>query len=170
MAQIYVSIGSNIHRHRYITAALDALADRFGELQISPIYESEAVGFDGENFYNLVAGFSTGLSVASLVSVCRAIEDANGRLRTGPKFSARTLDIDILTVDDAVGEVDGVVLPRAEILSNAFVLQPLFDIAPEVAHPADGRSYRQLWQAYNSEQKLWAIDFEWRGQLISKAA
>jgi len=169
MPQIYVSIGSNIDRHRYITASLDALSEHFGELLISPVYESESVGFDGDNFFNLVVGFTTELSVAELTATCRDIEDANNRLRVGPKFSARTLDIDILTYGDVQGVVDSVDLPRGEILTNAFVLLPLCDIAPDALHPKTGTSYRQLWQDYDVNQKLWPIDFEWSGRVISKA-
>ena len=56
MALIYLSLGSNIDRRQYICAALDALAENFGELDISSVYESESVGFEGDSFYNLVVG------------------------------------------------------------------------------------------------------------------
>ena len=170
MAQVYVGIGSNIERERHVLAALDALADSFGELRISSVFESEAVGFAGEHFYNLVAGFETSLGVGQLSRVLKAIEDSNGRCRKGPKFSGRTLDIDILTYDDRKGSVDGVELPRAEILKNAFVLQPLAEIAPERLHPVEGQTYAELWQAYDKQkQRLWPVDFVWRGAVISRA-
>lgn len=168
MAWIHVSIGSNIDRERHITAALDALAERFGELSISPVYESEAVGFAGENFLNLVAGFHTSLTLGELSASLREIETANGRTRTEQRFSARTLDIDILTCDHWCGESDGILLPRPEILQNAFVLRPMADLVPEVLHPGTGRSYAELWASYDSPQKLWRIDFQWRGRCISE--
>lgn len=168
MAQVYVSIGSNIERERHVTAALDALADRFGALAISPVYESEAVGFEGDHFLNLVVGFATGLPVGELVSVLREIENANGRVRTGQRFSGRTLDIDILTYDDCVGDIDGVSLPREEILHNAFVLLPLADIAPQQRHPQAGLCYAELWRQYSRPQKLWPVDFSWRGEWVSR--
>ncbi|QFT53338.1 2-amino-4-hydroxy-6-hydroxymethyldihydropteridine diphosphokinase [Microbulbifer sp. THAF38] len=162
MAQVYLSLGSNINRAQYIRAALDALAGRFGELQVSRIFESEAVGFQGDNFYNLVVGLQTDLPVGQLALCLRGIEDANGRLRSGPKFSARTLDIDILTYDHLTGTVDGVKLPRGEIVKNAFVLQPLAEIAPEVLHPVEQKTYRQLWNEYDqASQKLWPVEFIW---------
>lgn len=170
MNTVYVSIGSNIDRERHITQALDALALHFGELVLSSIYESEAVGFDGDPFYNLVAKFETPLSVAELAPLLREIETQNGRLRGTVKFSARTLDIDILTFNDAVGEVDGVKLPRAEIEHNAFVLLPLAEIAPDALHPVTGASYRAMWAAYEKVQALWPVDFVWREQAISFAA
>ncbi|MFC6669685.1 2-amino-4-hydroxy-6-hydroxymethyldihydropteridine diphosphokinase [Marinobacterium aestuariivivens] len=170
MARVYVSIGSNIERERNIASGLDALALAFGELTLSSVFESEAVGFDGDHFYNLVAGFDTGLAVGELSRVLKEIEDRNGRCRQGPKFSARTLDIDILTYDDLRGKVDGVDLPRAEILKNAFVLRPLAEIAPEETHPKAGRTYAELWQAYDKQQqRLWPVDFVWQGKVISKA-
>ncbi|WP_444895330.1 2-amino-4-hydroxy-6-hydroxymethyldihydropteridine diphosphokinase [Microbulbifer sp. JMSA004] len=162
MAQVYLSLGSNINRAQYIRAALDALTGRFGELQVSRVFESEAVGFQGDNFYNLVVGLQTDLPVGQLALCLRGIEDANGRLRSGPKFSARTLDIDILTYDHLTGTVDGVKLPRGEIVKNAFVLQPLAEIAPEELHPVEQKTYRQLWDEYDqASQKLWPVEFIW---------
>ncbi len=169
MTTVYVSIGSNIEREKHVLAALDALAENFGELLISPIYESEAVGFDGDHFFNLVAGFETSLSVGELSALLRDIEHRNGRTRSETRFSGRTLDIDILTYDQYNGEIDGIKLPRAEILANAFVLLPLADIAPQAVHPVSGATYAALWQAYDRPQKLWPVNFFWRGQQISRA-
>lgn len=170
MAQVYVSIGSNIDREEHITACLDAMAECFGELTLSPIYESEAVGFGGDNFYNLVAGFSCHRTVGELAALLRAIENDNGRRRDGPRFSSRTLDIDILTYGDTTGVVDGVKLPRDEILENAFVLWPLANVAPDTPHPLVGTTYAELWRAYDKRrQHLWPIDFSWHGQVISSA-
>ena len=162
MATVYLSLGSNIDRNKHLGAGLDALVEAFGDLKMSQVYESEAVGFDGDNFYNLVAAIDTDLSVGELALKLRNIEDENGRVRSGPKFSARTLDIDILTYDDCTGEVDGVKLPRGEILKNAFVLLPLSELAPNTLHPLEGKTYQQLWEAYDqASQKLWPVAFDW---------
>jgi 2-amino-4-hydroxy-6-hydroxymethyldihydropteridine diphosphokinase len=170
MTQIYLSLGSNVDRHNNILAGLDALADSFGELHISSVYESKSVGFDGSNFYNLVVGAQSSLSIAELSELLKRIEDNNGRKRTGPKFSPRTLDIDILTYGDFVGVESGIELPRAEITKNAFVLLPLAEIAPDVLHPQLQKTYRELWQEYDqASQQLWAIDFIWRDKTISSA-
>lgn len=168
MSRVYLSLGSNIDRYRHISAALDALAADFGALDISTVYESEAVGFDGSNFLNLVVGMHTDLPIGDLSTRLKQIEDENGRNRKGPKFSPRTLDIDILTVDDFVGEDSGVELPRDEITKNAFVLLPMAELAPDTLHPSLKRSYSELWQGYDqSAQKLWPVGFEWRGEEIS---
>lgn len=168
MTAIYLSLGSNVDRRKHIVAALDALTELFGELHISSVYESKSVGFNGSNFFNLVVGANTDFSIGELSERLKKIEDANGRLRNGPKFSPRTLDIDILTYGDFVGVEAGVELPRAEIIHNAFVLLPLSEIAPDLLHPQLGVTYASLWANYDKTlQFLWAILFEWRGELIS---
>ena len=120
--RVYLSLGSNIDREKNILACHDALAEHFGELIISPVYESESVGFSGDSFYNLVVGIDSALSVGELAVIMRDIETVNKRSRAGPKFGPRTLDIDILTYGDVSGVVDGVTLPRDELTENAFVL------------------------------------------------
>lgn len=168
MSRVFLSLGSNIDRYRHIAAALDALSAQFARLDISTVYESEAVGFAGRNFLNLVVGVDTELSIAELSARLKQIEDDNGRNRSGPKFSPRTLDIDILTVDDLVGDREGVHLPRDEITKNAFVLLPMAELAPDTPHPALGVTYAELWRAYDkSQQKLWPVAFEWRGRDLS---
>ncbi len=163
MTTVYLSLGSNIDRERYIVAALDALAENFGDLRISSVYESEAVGFKGDSFFNLVVAIETQCSVGRLSAALKAIEDENGRTRQGPKFSGRTLDIDILTYGSAVGDVEGVELPRREITENAFVLWPLAEIAAGDLHPELQQSYEALWSAYDkSAQQLWVVEFKWR--------
>jgi 2-amino-4-hydroxy-6-hydroxymethyldihydropteridine diphosphokinase len=159
MACVFVSIGSNIDKEKNIKACLQDLANHFTQLELSPIYESEAVGFSGDNFFNLVAKFTTSLTVGELNTALKAIEDKHGRERSGPKFSGRTLDIDILTYDNLVGVVDGVVLPRDEITQNAFVLLPMKDIAADVLHPQLDVTYARLWFFYDKDkQNLWPVE------------
>lgn len=141
----WISVGSNIDRERSIRGAVDDLRAAFGPLVVSPVYETDAVGFDGDPFYNLVVGIETGQTVVEIRQTLRAIEDARGRLRESEKFAPRTLDLDLLTWGDAVGIVDGYALPRDEILKYVFVLAPLADVAPNERHPADGRTYDRLW-------------------------
>lgn len=160
MAQIYISIGSNIERQKHIQAAVTELQRYFGPLQLSSVYESEAVGFSGDAFYNLVAGAHTDFSIAQCVSLFKQIEDAYGRDRSSARFSGRTLDLDLLTYDDVVCQ-QPVTLPREEICHNAFVLWPLSEIAPDAVHPLNGKSYATLWQHYDKEQKLWPVPFNW---------
>lgn len=158
MSRVYLSLGSNIDRHKHIRNALHELSALFGQLLLSQVYESEAVGFEGDPFYNLVVGLDTEFSIGELQAQIKRIEDDNGRVRGGPKFSSRTLDIDILTYCDFAGEEDGVVLPRDEITKNAFVLLPLSEIAGDEIHPELDKSYKTLWEEYDkSKQKLWPV-------------
>lgn len=141
----WISVGSNVDRDACIRGAVDDLRAAFGGLVISPVYETEAVGFDGDAFYNLAIGIETDQTVAKIRQTLRAIEDSRGRLRGSEKFAPRTLDLDLLTWGNAVGIVDGYELPRDEILKYAFVLAPLADVAADERHPADGRTYARLW-------------------------
>lgn len=166
MSFITLSLGSNQQPHRHLSLALDALAEHFGELTLSPVYESEAVGFEGDNFLNMVVALNSDLPLCSIRDLLKAIEDQNGRDRTQKKFSGRTLDIDILTCDDLQGEFDDMVLPRPEITENAFVLKPLADICPTQIDPVSGESYSALWQAYDRPQKLWPIEFVWHNRVL----
>ncbi|WP_101674835.1 2-amino-4-hydroxy-6-hydroxymethyldihydropteridine diphosphokinase [Alloalcanivorax mobilis] len=162
MATVFLSLGSNIDREHNIHSGLDHLAEAFGELALSPVYESEAVGFDGSPFYNLVVQIDTALAVAELAEALRHIERAHGRVRGEKKFASRTLDIDILTYDQLSGDVDGVNLPRDEILKHAFVLKPLADLAPRAEHPVLRRGYAALLEEYDFPgQRLWTVPFQW---------
>lgn len=170
MVEVCLGLGSNVEPEQHIRAALNALAATFGDLQISRVFESEAVGFTGNNFYNLVVLVQTALDIPELVTVLRGIENDNGRDRSKPKFSPRTLDIDILTYGDLVGVFNGVQLPREEIVQNAFVLWPLAELLPDRKHPENGQTYSELWNAYAKQsQQLAPVDFYWRGEFISKA-
>lgn len=162
MSRYYLSLGSNINRYLNLTAALDALQENYGEIVLSPMYESASVGFAGAHFLNNVVGIETQTALPELAAQLKQIEADNGRVRNGEKFSGRTLDIDILTCDNCCGVFAGITLPREEILFNAYVLKPLADIAGDEIHPAVGQSYRQLWQAYDhASQPLQAVPFRW---------
>lgn len=169
MAKVLLSLGSNEDREFHIISCLDALNSHFTILALSSVYESESVGFAGEPFYNMVVEIETDLELSALNESLKKIEDENGRRRDVPRFSGRTLDVDILLYDDLVGMVAGIELPREEITQNAFVLLPLAEIAPEGIHPVRQQSFATLWQSYDKAQKLWPIDFTWQGQAISKA-
>ncbi|MDH5728200.1 MAG: 2-amino-4-hydroxy-6-hydroxymethyldihydropteridine diphosphokinase [Gammaproteobacteria bacterium] len=161
MARVFVSIGSNIEPKQKVRSALMALRLAYGELQISPVYESVAVGFEGENFLNLVVAFDTNADVWQVFRHLREIEAANGRIRGGAKFAARSLDLDLLLYDDLLLDAPDLKLPRDEIHRYAFVLRPLADIAPDRIDPSCGQSYAKLWQSFDaSGQDLWIVEFE----------
>ena len=160
MARIYISLGSNIDRERHTRAGVQAVRERFGDLILSSVYESEAVGFEGDAFYNMVIACDVDEGVHETNRILAEIEDAHGRDRSGPRFSSRTLDLDLLLYDDVVLDENGLKLPRGEILKNAFVLWPLAEIAPDLVHPVAGKSYAELWFDFDkTRESLAPIEF-----------
>ncbi len=164
MVTIYISLGSNINREQNTRAGIQALKQAFGELILSAVYESEAVGFEGDAFYNMVISCEVNSSVHQTNQILRDIEDDHGRDRSSPKFSSRTLDLDLLLYDDLQISEKGLSLPRAEILKNAFVLWPLAEIAPQLKHPEMQTSYAELWAAFDrSKESLQPVAFSFKG-------
>lgn len=149
---VYVGVGSNIEPGRHVRAALADMEQRFGPLRVSPVYRTQAVGFDGADFLNLVAAFATDEDVHAVDAALNELERANGRRPGGPRFAARSIDLDLLLYGDLVLHEPGLVLPRPEILEHAFVLKPLADLAPDLAHPLSGESYAQKWRRFRSPE------------------
>ncbi len=145
----YISIGSNINKDQHIPASLSALEQAFGKLTVSSIYESEAVGFTGDVFYNLVVGFDSDLEVKAVAKLLRQIELDNGRTRDSRKFAARTLDLDLILYGDLIVNDGRLQIPRDEIEHYAFVLEPLAEIAPPLKHPISHLSYAELWDKFD---------------------
>ncbi len=163
MAHVFLSLGTNKDRHLHLAQAHQALSALFGDVRYSSIFESEAVGFKGDPFFNLVAEVHTSLSIKSLSEQLKAIEDANGRDRSAPKFSGRSLDIDLLTYDNQVGNAEGIQLPRPETVKEAFVLWPMAELAPQHYHPGTESTYPELWADFQQTQPmkaqaLWKIE------------
>lgn len=147
----YISIGSNIDKEINIPSSLKALAQTFGDLKVSSIYETEPVGFVGDSFYNLVVRFESELSAKEVAKLLRQIELDHGRTRDSQKFSARTLDLDLILYGDQIISDGRLQIPRDEIERYAFVLEPLAEIAPDEKHPISGITYQALWQNYNKQ-------------------
>ena len=163
MPRVYVGIGSNIDREHNLRGAVRELAAHYGPLMLSPVYESRAVGFEGENFYNLVAGFDTSESIESIREILSRIESQFGRTRRENRYSARTLDLDLLLYGDAVRHDAGANLPHPDIRRYAFVLRPLADIAPDLTHPETRQTCAEMWAQFETEKKnIWKAAFELR--------
>jgi|TARA_B110000211_G_scaffold67837_1_gene78281 2-amino-4-hydroxy-6-hydroxymethyldihydropteridine diphosphokinase len=157
-----LSIGSNIDAESNIRAALDALNLEFENIRSSTTYESQAIGFDGDNFLNLVVLADTNKGLDDVTTFLKRLEDRLGRDRLQTRFSGRTVDVDILLYGNESGMFCGIELPRPEVTENAYVLQPLAELLPDVVHPATGMSYLKLWQDYDkSKQRLWATEIDW---------
>lgn len=143
MANVYLSLGSNIEREANLCAAMQRLQQDFANVIFSQVYETPAAGFAGEPFFNLAAGLTTELTPTELKHYLRELEQAHGRVRGEEKFSSRTLDIDLLLYDDWNLQPH-INLPHHDILTYAFVLFPLAEIAPTVMHPVLQRPIGKL--------------------------
>ena len=161
MPTAYLSLGSNLEPERHLRAAVVALRERFGDVDVSTVYRFPAVGYQGPDFLNAAAAIRTDLSPAALNDWLHALENAHGRDRSGPRYSDRTLDIDIVLYDDVVAEGAGNLrIPRDE-LRHAFVLKPLAEIAPDALHPTHGRSVAALWREHPDHDTAFdAVDVE----------
>lgn len=146
MSTAWLGLGSNVDAEAHIRAGIEELREKFGSVTLSPVYTSTSVGFDGEDFINLVARVETDMHPLALRQFLRNFEDRNGRKRDVPKFSDRTLDIDILLYDDLVLHSPKLQIPRAEILKFSHVLKPLADLEPDLVHPAELRSMQEIWK------------------------
>lgn len=149
MGRVYVGVGSNINRGANIRSAVKALRKAFGDLLVSTVYETESVGFEGDDFYNLVIGFDTDLSVHEVSARLHDIENQHGRNRGSGHMSSRTLDLDLLLYDDVIMHEAGVQIPRGDITKYAFVLKPLSEIAGDRVHPETGQRFSELWAGYS---------------------
>lgn len=163
MARIYIGLGTNIDRERNLRAGVRTLREKFGRLDLSTVYETRAVGFEGENFYNMVIGADTGLTPHQVFEVLRAIEHEHGRQRQQPRYSSRTLDLDLLLYDDQVLKEAEFEIPRYDIDEYPFVLKPLAELDGKRRHPVKGKPFAQLWDEFDqSETGMWpvTVDFD----------
>lgn len=161
MARIYIGIGTNIDRERNLRSGVRRLRETFGELDLSTVYETEAVGFEGDNFYNMVAGADTELSPEMVYDLLHEIEYEYGRERSQPRYSSRTLDLDLLLYDDRVMQTDKFELPRYDVDEYPFVLAPLAELDGTRRHPVHGKTFAELWYAYDkSNLRMWPINID----------
>ncbi|HEY0178095.1 MAG TPA: 2-amino-4-hydroxy-6-hydroxymethyldihydropteridine diphosphokinase [Dokdonella sp.] len=160
MHRAWLSLGSNVEPERHLRAALAELRERFGALTVSPVYRFAAVGFDGPDFLNLAAGLDTELGPVALDAWLHALEDRHGRRRDVPRYSDRTLDVDIVLFDGVVQRGPGhLEIPRKE-LAEAFVLKPLVDVAPTLRDPRSGRTLREAWDAIAGTVAFERVDLD----------
>jgi 2-amino-4-hydroxy-6-hydroxymethyldihydropteridine diphosphokinase len=160
MTQVYVGVGSNIDREANIRSGIAALRRAFGEVVVSTVYETEPVGFEANNFYNLVIGFDTELSVRDVAQRLHRIEEHHGHEHRSSHLSSRTLDLDLLLYDDLVVHEADLDVPRPDVTRYAFVLRPLSEIAGDAVHPETGKRIAEIWRSYaGSTAKMWPVKF-----------
>jgi 2-amino-4-hydroxy-6-hydroxymethyldihydropteridine diphosphokinase len=151
MPNVYVAIGSNVDASRNVAKAIAELKRVFPDTRVSSWYQNRAVGFEGDDFINCVAGFTTDQSVHEVVSELQAIETLCDRPRGAPRWAPRTMDLDILLYDDLVCAEPKLKLPRPDLMKRAFMLGPLAELAPDVVHPTEGLTIAALWQRFDRD-------------------
>ena len=152
MPKIYIGVGSNIDKHVHIPQVINELAEEFGRIDVSPIYETPAEGFSGENFFNLVIAVESEISAHEMRSYLRQLEAQHGRVRDSKnQFISRTLDLDQLLYGSSQINQDGVHVPSSDITNYAFVLKPLVDIAGDMTHPILRLTFTQLWDRFDKQ-------------------
>ena len=121
----YLSLGSNINPELNLNLAIASLSKILVETQCSSIYKTQAEGFDGDDFLNLIFCGTSSLSFESLNQKLKDIENSSGRDRNSPKFSSRTLDIDIVL---QLSNDEEILFESDEIVKYSFVSEPLEEI------------------------------------------
>jgi len=149
MPEVYVAAGSNVEPERHMQQAVAELARAFPGVRFSSWYRNRAVGFEGDDFINLVAGFGTALPVDRVLERLHEIESRCGREREAARWAPRSMDLDVLLYGDLECDEPGLRLPRPDLLKRAYMLGPLAELAPEVRHPTAGLTIAELWRRFD---------------------
>jgi 2-amino-4-hydroxy-6-hydroxymethyldihydropteridine diphosphokinase len=167
---VALGLGSNHDAEANLSSGLDELLLQFHDLALSSVFRSQARDGAAPDYLNMVVGIETDMPLPELNKLLKKIEDKHRRDRSSPEPERITLDIDLLLYGDKSGNLDGVILPRPEILTAAYVLWPLSQIAKKKKHPTLKQAYADLWQAFDkTRQEIAPVAFEWHERVISRA-
>ena len=154
---VLIGIGSNTgDRVTYLQSAIDAIHTQIGSIdQLSNLYQTPALGFEGEDFINGCLKVSTQLEASKVLDKLLAIEQSLGRTRyQDGQYHSRTIDLDLLFYDRLISKSERLELPHPRLHERRFVLQPLADIAPELEHPILKKTIRTLLETCEDESLL----------------
>ncbi len=167
--RIYLGLGSNTRPYENLRSCLDWLAHSFGHLVVSPAYRSPAYGFSGADFINLVVAIDSAISPQALKSWLVWLENIHGRNRQQPRFSDRTLDVDILLFGNLVAPQWQI--PREETFQQPYILKPLRDLAPDLTPPQSEQSVDMLWQSMQARghAPIEPVDLGWPKEQSQKS-
>ena len=150
MAIIFLGLGSNESPQENLKLAVRELKSRYGELALSRVYQSAAVGFSGADFLNLVVRLRSEDLPSAIRDEIELIHNLAGRDRSSDKWESRPLDIDLLLYNDLVLDDRLVRVPRDDILQYSFVLRPMAELAPQHRHPVTGKTMLEHWQEFDA--------------------
>jgi 2-amino-4-hydroxy-6-hydroxymethyldihydropteridine diphosphokinase len=153
MAEVCVGLGSNARPVHHLQFACRELAALLTSLRCSEVYAGAALDGATGRYLNMVVAGGSDLSAAALQAALRAIERRAGRRRGGTEV---TLDLDLLLYDDVVDAQ--LRLPREDVLTRAFVLRPLAELAPRLRHPLTGRRLDEHWAEFAKTQPQAALE------------
>ena len=155
----YLGLGSNLgNRHQNLERALAFLSQRLKVANVSSIYDTEPLGnVNQPRFLNQVCQVYTRLAPEALLALAKGIECKLGR--AGKSGAPRPIDIDILFYGDHVVKTAELVIPHPRLIKRAFVLVPLAEIAPDLAHPVSGKRVTELLADLNGTQGV----LRWEG-------
>ena len=159
--RVFLSLGSNIDPEENLKYACRELKKTFGNIQISSIYKNKPIGFEGNDFLNMVVKIKSTFNLNEMLDYLRCLEVATGRdIGTGA-FDSRTLDIDMILYSDLVHPEKPFKIPRNDIELYSFVLCPLAEIEPDGIHPIIGKTFKDLWEGFDqAEHSLNKVSLE----------
>ena len=143
MTQAYISIGSNIEAKKNIAKVKKKLNQLF-ICTFSDNFYTEAEGFEGKDFINLVAGFETSLDAVKLTQTLKTLEKKMGRESNQKGMHDRVIDLDLILLGGLIAQDQGINLPSNDIENYLFVLEPLAQIAKEHLHPVFNISFEEM--------------------------
>ena len=150
--EVFLSLGSNIDPEKNLKYACRELKKAFGNIQISSVYRNKPIGFEGNDFLNMVVKVKSTFNPNEMLDFIRGLEAATGRDIGIGAFDSRTLDIDMLLFGSLVHPEKPFKIPRNDIELYSFVLCPLAEIEPDGIHPITGKTFKDLWESFDQAE------------------
>ena len=150
--EVFLSLGSNIDPEQNLKYACRELKKAFGNIQISSVYRNKPIGFEGNDFLNIVVKVKSSFNPNEMLDYLRGLEAATGKDIGIGAFDSRTLDIDMLLFGSLVHSEKPFKIPRNDIELYSFVLCPLAEIYPDGIHPVIGKTFKDLWESFDQAE------------------
>ena len=152
--EVFLSLGSNIDPEKNLQYACRELKKTFGNIQISSVFRNKSIGFDGNDFLNMVVKVKSSFNPNEMLDFLGRLESATGRNIGTGAFDSRSLDIDMLLYGNLVHQEKPLQVPRIDIELYSFVICPLAEIEPDGIHPISGKTFKDLWESFDQEEHL----------------